>query len=184
MSLLDLYNRGAINGIAGPSAKRRTELLDGASNLRPDNPGAFGDTYADELLQAQRTGTNQLVTRVSGVGAQPATRYITNIFNQTSTRTNNLLKRAADSNTYGPNRFPTDIIPYTDRVFMQQNASLGQASLIPSVLATATKTVPVLTPTDDKNVIGTSRTEVLDDGRYVCTVGYGFVLYVTNSGYV
>lgn len=184
MSLLELYNRGAINGIAGPSAKRRTELLDGASNLKPDNPGAFGDTYADELLATQRTGTNKLVSKVSGVGAQPATRYVTNIFNQTSTRTNELLKRAANSTTYGPNRFPTDIIPYTDRVFMLQNASLGQASLIPSVLATATKTTPVLTPIDNTNVIGTSRTEVLDDGRYVCTVGFGFVLYVSNSGYI
>ena len=64
MSLLDLYSRGSFTGVAGPSAKRQRQVEDGASNLKPENAGAFGDTYEDTTLAAARSGKNSLQVEI------------------------------------------------------------------------------------------------------------------------
>lgn len=181
MSLLDLYSKGSFTGVAGPSAKRQKQLEDGMSNLKPENAGAFGDTYADATLAAARTGKNSLTSRTTIVAQQPLSRYTTKIFEQVNAGSNELVNRANTSNNYGPGRFATDIVSYTDRQFMIQNASLGQAAINPSVLAVATQTVPILTAVS--STIGTTAGEPFDDGRYIATIGYDYVLYTTRGTY-
>jgi len=182
MSLLDVYSKGTVTGIAGPSVRRRIELEDTATNMRPDNIGTYGDTYADAILAAQRSGKNNLVSKVKSINAQqPSSKYVNNIATAANPRTNSLLVKAGKSNMLGPGHFPIDICTYTDRIFMEQNASLGQASINPSVLRVATQTVPVLTSIASN--IGTLAGPPAVDGRYDITIGYGFVLYNTRGTY-
>lgn len=180
MSLLDKYSQGTLTGISGPSIRRRRDIVDGASNLRPENPGAFGDTYADATLEAIRSGKNALASRNSLVTEQPTSRYASEIFQQFSSATNALVKRALGAN-YGPNRFNSDPMTYTDRQFAIQNASLGQAAVTPSVLQAARIAKLIVTPIDPN--IGTKASEPFNDGRYIATIGYDYVLYLTRGGY-
>ena len=180
MSLLNMYNKGTLTGVAGPSAQRQKGLVDAPTNLNPASAGAFGDTYADTTLQALRSGKNALASRNTIIAQQPASRYTTDIFNQTSLRTNTLLKKAS-TNNLGPGRFNTDIIPYTERIFAEQSVGLGQAVVDRSVLATATQAVPILLAVS--STIGTVAGNPGDDGRYNITVGFGYVLYTTRGTY-
>jgi len=180
MSLLSIYNNGTLTGTSGPSAKRQREIVSAPTNLNSPTAGAFGDTYADAVLAAARNGKNNLVSMNTMVSNGSISRYTTDIFNQTSLRSNTLLKKA-NTNNLGPGRFNTDIIPYTERIFAEQSVGLGQAGLNQSILATATRAVPVLTPTSD--TIGTVGGNPGDDGRYNITVGFGFVLYTTRGTY-
>lgn len=180
MSILDLYSRGSFTGVAGPSAKRQKQLEEGASNLKPENAGAFGDTYADATLAAARTGKNALTSRVTITAQQPSSKYTTKIFERIGTSTNSLLN--LNSNNYlGPNRFNSDPLTYTDRQFAIANASLGQAAITPSVLQAAQQGGLVLTPVS--STIGTVSGEPIDDGRYIATIGYDYVLYTTRGTY-
>lgn len=181
MSLLDLYSRGSFTGVAGPSAKRQRQIENGQSNLKPENAGAVGDTYADAVLAAARNGKNALTGKSTIVAQQPNSKYTTKIFEQVNAGTNDLVNKAGVSNNYGPGRFATDIVSYTDRQFMIQNASLGQAAINPSVLAIATQTAPILTAVS--STIGTTAGEPFDDGRYIATIGYDYVLYTTRGTY-
>lgn len=182
MSILEQYSKGTITGASGPSVRRRREIEDNNSKFDRENAGAFGTTYADSLLQAQRTG--RTIIEQASLASQPTQpRYITKVFEQINSRTNTLVNKAL-SNPYGPNKFATDIIPYTERQFAIANASLGQASLIPSVLQQALQSKPILTPINPN--IGTLAGPPSEtDGRYDITIGYGFVLYnnLTNGGY-
>jgi hypothetical protein len=183
MSLLDLYSKGTATGPSGPSARRQKQVVDASSNLKPDNPGSFGNTYADATLAAIRSGKNALTSRSTIVAQQPTGKYTADIFGQTAAGSNSLVKLSKTNNNFGPGKFNNDIIPYTERQFMIQNASFGQATVAPNVLALATQTAPILTPIASN--IGTVAGEPFDDGRYNITVGFGFVLYGTmiNGGY-
>lgn len=180
MSILDLYNRGSFTGVAGPSAKRQRQLEDGQSNLKPENAGAFGDTYADATLAAARTGKNSLTSRTTIVAQQPLSRYTTKIFEQTNAGANSLVKKASGA-SYGPGQFNSDPLTYTDRQFAIANASLGQAAITPSVLQAAQQGGLVITPVS--STIGTTAGEPFDDGRYIATIGYDYVLYTTRGTY-
>jgi hypothetical protein len=181
-SLLELYTRGSMTGVAGPSAVRQTrQATEAPSNLRPQNPGAFGDTYADATLEAARSGRNALATRATLVSQPPMGRYTADIFEQSNTSTNTLVNRATGAGTYGPGRFNSDPLTYTDRQFAIANASMGQAAVTPSVLQAARASALVTTPVDSN--IGTVASEPIDDGRYIATVGYDFVLYTTRGTY-
>lgn len=181
MSLLELYTKGTITGVSGPSVRRQRDIVDGASNLRPDNAGAFGDTYADAVLEAARNNRNALVSKATLVSQPPTGKYTANIFQQANATSNNLVQRANSANTYGPGRFNSDPMTYTDRQFAIANASMGQAAVTPSVLQAARSAVLVVTPVDPN--IGTVASEPFDDGRYIATVGYDYVLYTTRGTY-
>jgi hypothetical protein len=181
MSLLELYSRGSMTGVAGPSAKRGQDITNGASNLKPENPGAFGDTYADAALEAIRSGKNALATRATLVSQPPMGRYTANIFELSNSSTNGLVNKATSANTYGPGRFNSDPMNYTDRQFAVANASMGQAAVTPSVLQAARSATLVITPTDPN--IGTMASTPFDDGRYIATIGYDYVLYTTRGTY-
>jgi len=179
MSLLDIYSKGTITGTGGPSAKRQKELDSELSKYQSKG----GSTYAETLFTAQRAGENALTSMTPMGQLATGTNYITSTFKQATTRGNSLVKKSITNNNYGPGKFATDIVSYTDRQFMIANASLGQASIIPSVLATAAKTAPVLTPIDSKNSTNAGMGGVVSDGRYDLTVGFGYVLYNTRGTY-
>lgn len=180
MSLLELYSNGTLTGTSGPSVRRRRDIITNTSNLRPENPGAFGDTYADATLEAARNNTNALTTRASLVAQPVSDRYVADIFNVANSTTNNLVRRATGAN-YGPGRFNSDPMTYTDRQFAIANASMGQAVVTPSVLQATRQAQLITTPVDPN--IGTVASEPFDDGRYIATVGYDYVLYVTRGTY-
>lgn len=180
MSLLELYSRGSMTGVAGPSVKRGQDITNGPSNLKPENPGAFGDTYADATLAAIRSGKT-LANRATITGPQSSTKYTANIFQLANSSTNGLVNKATSANTYGPGRFNSDPMTYTDRQFAIANASMGQAAVTPSVLQAARQAALVVVPTDSN--IGTVASEPFEDGRYIATVGYAYVLYTTRGTY-
>lgn len=181
MSLLDRYSNGTLTGTSGPSIRRRRDILDNTSNLRPDNAGAFGDTYADATLDALTSGRNALVSKNTVVGQQTTSKYSANIFQLSNTATNNLVQKATTANTYGPGRFNSDPMTYTDRQFAIANASMGQAAATPSVMQAARQAALVITPVDPN--IGTIAAVPFDDSRYVATIGYDYVLYTSRGSY-
>lgn len=180
MSLLELYSNGSLIGGSGPSARRQKDITGNSSNLQPDNAGAYGDTYADATLQAARTGKNALTTRASLVSQPVGGKYTAEIFKLSNSSANSLVKKAGGAN-YGPGRFNSDPMTYTDRQFAIANASMGQAAVTPSVLQAAQSATLILTPVDPN--IGTVASEPFDDGRYIATIGYDYVLYTTRGTY-
>lgn len=180
MSLLELYGKGSFTGVAGPSVKRQRQVEDGASNLKPENAGAFGDTYEDATLAAARSGKNSLTSKSTIVAQQPNSKYTTKIFERIAASTNSLLN-LNNNNYLGPNRFNSDPLTYTDRQFAIANASMGQAAITPSVLQATQQGGLVLTAVS--STIGTVSGEPIDDGRYIATIGYDYVLYTTRGTY-
>lgn len=181
MSLLELYSKGSMTGVAGPSVKRSKNIVSTPSNLKPDNAGALGDTYADATLEAARSGKNALASRDTIVAQQPSTTYMKDWFKHVNKPTNNLLNLNLVKNYYGPGNFNLDPLPYLDRQFLIQNASMGQAAATPSVLQAAQAAALVITPVNPN--IGTVASEPFNDARYVATIGYDYVLYTTRGGY-
>ena len=180
MSLLEKYSNGTLTGTSGPSAKRTQQITSAPSNLKPNNPGAYGDTYADATLAAAVSGKNALATKNTIITQQGRSKYTADIFQLSNSSTNSLVKKSTGAN-YGPGRFNNDPMTYTDRQFAIANASMGQAAVTPSVLQAAQQASLILTPVSP--TIGTVASEPFDDGRYVATIGYDYVLYVTRGGY-
>ncbi len=176
MSILSLLKRSTQSGggsLAPAPNAGRNKIQNTQSEFAQAEPGsAFGGT----------TNSNLVNSRSGYQTSNVPTSYAATTFEDRLARRN----RVADYNakTYiRPGNFQGTIGTYADRIFAQQSLGPDQFAQTPiNAISTLSMSIPVLTPVTE---IGTSAGMPFDDGRYLITVGYGFVLYgtLTNGGY-
>lgn len=108
--------------------------------------------------------------------------YLTTTFGDQLKKKNRLADNTAKTYAFRPTNFQQDIASYTDRIFMQQKLGADQYAKTPaSLINTVALSKPILTAYVPARV----NIPPTGDGRYLCTIGYGFVLYgtFTNGGY-
>lgn len=193
MSLLDLLGRATLStGVQPPKSYTKKVQAKGLASTA-DLSAAATTGYA---FRSPTLGSDKYTDNQASMIADRGTPYDIRLENgQTSfgtlgTYQNNLFKdqlrgnnKATTGQTSALNsgNFKGVIGTYADRLFAQQQQTAGKFNQTPSsLISAASRTVPVLTPTATP---GSPAGMPGDDGRYIPTVGYGYVLYVTRGTY-
>ena len=176
MSLLSLLKRSSQFGgssLSAGSTPGQNRIENTQSEFAQAEPGStFGGRTSSDIVNLK-----------SGYQSDTApTPYAAVTFQDKLARRNQVVDYKAK--TYiRPGNFQGTIGTYADRIFAQQSLGPDQFAQTPiNAVSTLSMSIPILTPTTE---IGTSAGMPFDDGRYLITVGYGFVLYgtLTNGGY-
>ena len=187
MSILSMLSRTTLGiGVKDPTSyikkvqsrglKTTQELADAAGQgYAFRDPSLGSDKYVNNLPQS--VNTNSILQ-------SNASNYQDTMFSAMLAGTNRLVDDTAKTYAFRPGNFSKNLTSYTDKLFKEQLAAAGRATNTPtSLVSNIIQTPLILTPISPTN--GTGAGMPFDDGRYIPTIGYGFVLYGTlaKGGY-
>ena len=185
MSLLDLLGKATLGtGVKAPSSytkKVQAKELPTTSELT--SAATTGYAFRSATLGSSKYTDSAPAPMEDSLLSGTSATYQEAAFKDKMNGKNKLLSSKGNTYAFRPGNFQTDIATYTERIFLRQQQAAGQGSNVPaSLISIPAQTVPVLTATA---VPGSPAGMPTNDGRYIPTVGYGFVLYGTlvNGGY-